>query len=265
MLLFEPAETQFDLRWRMFGIPVRVHPMFWLVTAILGWDLVQAAGGVRLLVVWIACVFVSVLLHELGHVFVGQFFGSRGNIVLYSFGGLAIGSNRLSNLWQRIAVCLAGPLVNLIVWGLLTWALARSPRDVLLELNTRQWLVGLGIDFLLGINLYWALLNLLPVWPLDGGQIARELFVWRMPGDGVRASLWLSIITAGAFAVNSLSAYSGKPLIPYIPAGGLYSALLFASLALSNYFELQQTPTRSRSWQNERTAPWERDPDYWKQ
>src|SRR4051794_3104022 len=99
-MLTEPNYTQFDLRWRMFGIPVRVHPAFWLVSAIYGWDFVQG-GELRLLLVWIACVFVSVLLHELGHVLTGMLFGSRGHIVLYSFGGLAIGSNAVRNRSQR--------------------------------------------------------------------------------------------------------------------------------------------------------------------
>ena len=88
-MLFEPERTQFDLNWRMFGIPVRVHPWFWLMGVILGWSAVER--GVQYLVLWIVCVFVSILVHEFGHVFMGLVFGSRGHIVLYSFGGLAVG------------------------------------------------------------------------------------------------------------------------------------------------------------------------------
>jgi Zn-dependent protease len=262
MLLFEPNQTQFDLRWQMFGVPVRVHPMFWFVSVLLGWNLLQdPQGGVRVLLVWIACVFVSILLHEFGHVFVGRWFGSNGHIVLYGFGGLAIGSNALESRWQRIAVSLAGPAVQLLLWGAIRLWLKSASHDVL-QVLVRYELVGMAIVFLIEINLYWALLNLLPIWPLDGGQVARNLFEWRLGTDGTRAALWLSLITAAAFAINSLAAANGRPLIPRVPAGGLYTALLFGSLALSNYFELQQTPRGPRRWQKQ---SWERDPDYWKQ
>ena len=63
--------------------------------------------------------FVSILIHEFGHVWMGQAFGSRGHIVLYGFGGLAIGSNRLDSRWQRIAVSFAGPLAGFAFLGIL--------------------------------------------------------------------------------------------------------------------------------------------------
>ena len=70
------------------------------------------------LVLWIICVFVSILIHEMGHVLMGRLFGAEGHIVLYSFGGLAIGSKRLADRWQRIAVSFAGPLAQFILrWG----------------------------------------------------------------------------------------------------------------------------------------------------
>jgi stage IV sporulation protein FB len=259
MLLLEPAETQFDLRWSMFGVPVRVHPMFWLISAFLGWDLMNRENGLRLLLLWIICVFVSILLHELGHVVVGRLFGSRGHIVLYSFGGLAIGSKALASRWQRIAVSLAGPLVQLLLFGILRAIVFWDIEDILRGPEPIRRAVG----FLLEINLYWALLNLLPVWPLDGGQVSREVFEWLMPSNGVRACLWLSLITAGALAVNSLMAETGRPLIPHLPAGGLYMALLFGMLALNNYFELQQTPRSSSGWWENRRG-WNDDQDDWR-
>src|SRR6516162_1607753 len=118
MFLAEPDRTSLDLQWRMFGTSVRVHPFFWLVAAFLGWPAVDQAGGLRFLAIWIVCVFISILLHEFGHVFVGRLFGSAGHIVLYGLGGLAIGSNNLSNRWQRIAVSFAGPAAQLLLFGL---------------------------------------------------------------------------------------------------------------------------------------------------
>src|SRR5690242_17632281 len=62
VFLLEPEHTQFDLRFRMLGTDVRVNPMFWLVSAFLGWWWLDE--GLSYLVLWIACVFVSILLHE---------------------------------------------------------------------------------------------------------------------------------------------------------------------------------------------------------
>ena len=171
MFLIEPNETRYDLRWRMFGTPVRVHPMFWLMSLILGYDgLIRA--GVGYLLAWVACVFVSVLLHEFGHVWMGRLFGSTGYIVLYSFGGLAIGSNHLQRRGQRILVSFAGPAIQLVllaaIWFSKEWLLRVVPLEWK-PAGVRIWLM------LFQINLLWPVLNLLPIWPLDGGQIAREV------------------------------------------------------------------------------------------
>ena len=59
------APTEFDLHFSVFGISVRVHPMFWLGTAILGSNWLKA--GIEYLLIWIAVVLVSIVVHELGH------------------------------------------------------------------------------------------------------------------------------------------------------------------------------------------------------
>src|SRR5262249_19430237 len=117
-MLHEPDQTQFDLRFQLFGIPVRVHPFFWLVGVILGFRALRdnpGPTGFFYLGLWLAVMFVSILVHELGHVFAGQAFGSNGHIVLYSFGGLAIGSADASERWQRIFVMFAGPLAGFLL------------------------------------------------------------------------------------------------------------------------------------------------------
>jgi len=62
--LFEPSRTPFDLSFKLFGIHVRVHPMFWVVTGILG----SNQDDPKYVLMWIGVVFISVLIHELGHV-----------------------------------------------------------------------------------------------------------------------------------------------------------------------------------------------------
>jgi Zn-dependent protease len=250
VFLLEPAPTPFDLRWRMFGIDVRVHPFFWLVAALLGWPFLRAGFG--LVLVWIGCVFVSVLIHELGHVFAGRVFGADGHIVLYSFGGLAIGSSDLRRRWQRVLVYFAGPLAGFLLFGVVVAAL------FLLRAVELPPLVRAAISFLIWINLGWGILNLLPIWPLDGGRISRDLLEWLTPERGAAVALGISGTLAGLLAVNALMATYGRPLIPWIPFDGLYVAIMFGLLAISS-FQMMQMENAARARREDDRLPWERD------
>ena len=92
MYLFEPARTQFDLNFSLFGIHVRVHPMFWVVTAILG----SNQGEARYVLLWVAVAFVSILIHEMGHVLgVHDQSTQAGNVMYISLG---VATRRLPTL-----------------------------------------------------------------------------------------------------------------------------------------------------------------------
>ena len=95
-----PSPTPYDLKFRLLGIPVRVNPFFWALAAFLGWNSESGLVFLNRILVWIACVFISILVHEFGHVFAGRLFGRESNIILYSFGGLAVGSTT----WYSTAV-----------------------------------------------------------------------------------------------------------------------------------------------------------------
>ena len=172
MFMDYQQETTWDLRLNLLGAPIRVHPMFWIVTAILGWPWYTMTNDLTILLTWILAVFFSILIHELGHVFMGEFFGTRGYIILHGFGGVAIGSNNLSNRWKRIAITLAGPGIQLLLYILIR---GLSESNIIPQENNGPWLkVNYFVDFLLYINLYWPILNLLPVFPLDGGQAIKD-------------------------------------------------------------------------------------------
>lgn len=266
MNFLEPQPTAWDLRWTMFGVPVRVHPMFWLISLLMGQGAFRI--GPQYLLIWIACVFVSILVHELGHVFMGSMFGSHGHIVLYSFGGLAIGSNRLRERWQRIAVCFAGPAAGFVFLAVilgLTGLLdpAAGMMYVLVSLRTvgipatpalfggaeiapvDNDLLNFLIINLIFVNLLWGLVNLLPVWPLDGGQISRDVCEGASRRNGLRTSLMISVGVAGALAVLSLLSMAGRSPLPFRFGDG-YTALLFGLLAFQSFQLLQQVNAESR-------------------
>jgi Zn-dependent protease len=249
VFLLEPQRTPYDLNFRIFGIPVRVHPMFWLLSAIFGWGYIRL--GLQFVLLWVACTFVSILLHELGHVLMGQAFGCRGHIVLYSFGGLAIGSNQERHRWQRIAVSLAGPLAGLLLFGLV-WLFREGLMPDVAQQREQPVLASV-VRMLLFMNFAWSLLNLLPIWPLDGGQISRELLSGVANRNGVQLSLGISLLVSGVLAIHFLMASYDNPLLPFLERipyvdrlDPIFSAVFFALLALQSFQLLQQLHSEQR-------------------
>lgn len=247
LMLGEPQRTQFDLNFSVFGFPIRVSAFFWLIALFLGWGLVQEDP--KLLFVWVLAVFVSILVHELGHAFAFRYYGISSHIVLYQFGGLAIPDNisagfglgRSRSPLSQIVISAAGPGVQLLTVVLIVVAvrLAGHRLPPVIPFLPELLLSGNGapisnyalfslVSFLLYVNFYWAFLNLLPIYPLDGGQIAREVFLLLSIPDGIRNSLILSIVAAGGVAVFGV--YQQR----------IFLALMFGMLAFSSYQALQR-------------------------
>jgi Zn-dependent protease len=122
----------------------------------------------------------------------------------------------------------------LVFWGFLNWFLVPA-----MEGRNLSHLARFALEELAFINFIWPLLNLLPVWPLDGGRISREICAWFSRRRGVQASLIISIAVAGLLALNALSGINKGPTIPYLPSGDYYIVLLFGLLAAGNFQALQ--------------------------
>jgi Zn-dependent protease len=90
----------------------------------------------------------------------------------------------------------------------------------------------MAMRYLEFINLWWGLVNLLPVYPLDGGRISRDLISHWRPRDGYDLSLKLSLVVAAGVAAYLFSLHQ------------TYNALLFGALAFENLQTLQRGPYR---------------------
>ncbi len=197
MLLAEPQPTPADWQFELAGIPVRVSGWFWLAAVLFGFSTCQYyAGGdqralLGYLILWAVVVLASILVHELGHALAFRFFGQSAHIVIYHFGGLAIpdrwGRQRSLRPVQRMIVSAAGPLAQLALAAVIVLALVAGGWFVPFPIPSIGRALGLYagreidsrilsavLDFLLWVNIFWPLLNLVPVPPLDGGQILRE-------------------------------------------------------------------------------------------
>ncbi|MHB8971177.1 MAG: site-2 protease family protein [Pirellulaceae bacterium] len=264
MFSFEPPRTAYDLRFQIAGIPVRVHPLFWLATLLLGsnsWrgdGAVDPDAGMKLLI-WAGVMFVSILVHELGHSGVMRYFGQSPRIVLHMLGGLAIADadfmyRRAARRTpqQQILISLAGPGAGFLLATLTAVLVTALGGEFRLDFTDPPFFYNYGlpdstprplqimIAYSLFFNIFWGLVNLLPVLPLDGGQAARELLEMNDTRHGFVRSLQLSIIAAIVVAVAG-----------WMYLDDWFMAFLFASLAASNYMTLQQITgggTGGRPW-----------------
>ena len=117
MLFEEPPRTAYDLNFTLLGTPVRVHPFFWLIMLLLG---SSADTTAQEALVWLVAAFVSILVHEFGHVLAINYYGSPAHIVLHGFGGLAIqDSNWRRDPKSQIVISLAGPAAGFLLAGVI--------------------------------------------------------------------------------------------------------------------------------------------------
>jgi len=150
---------------------------FWLIAVFLQYRLLMSARP-YLLLVWIGVVFVSVLIHELGHAIAMLRYGLLPDITLHTMGGAtaAQGMGRLSRP-QRILVAFAGPLAGFIFGGIVFGVIKAFP-IIALEpheaASSLHWAGYEAIGYLLWVNFAWGAVNLLPVLPLDGGHIIED-------------------------------------------------------------------------------------------
>lgn len=228
-MLQEPQLSPYDLQFSLFGIPVRIAWGFWLMSAVIGWQTAQNAdiyfaktdqgspGSLVLLLVYTAAVLISILVHELGHSLMHRRFGMDSRIVLYHFGGLAIpGSFTAWNAARKrftdrpidlILISAAGPglqiLLGLVVIGLANFNhLAVDLWGVQMRRDfEHSAIIYVFVDSMIWISIWWAILNLAPILPLDGGNIMRELLRLNRVADPARTAALVSMIAAGLLAL----------------------------------------------------------------
>jgi Zn-dependent protease len=173
-----------SLSFRVGKIPVRIQPLFFVVCAMLG----ASAGGMPAVVAWVAIVFASVMFHELGHAAAGLAFGLAPTIELHAMGGTTSWTTqaRLSTA-KRVTISLAGPFAGFVVAAIVL-AIGRA---------FPPFAASFAYAKLLYVNLWWGLVNLVPMLPLDGGNVMAHLLNAATSGRGQRAAHFVSIAIAG--------------------------------------------------------------------
>ena len=179
-----PREGRGGLRFPLFGFPVRIHPSFLLIALLVG--LGSPGVSLGIVVVWTLVVLVSVLVHELGHAFAARGFGAAPTIDLYLLGGVTAfvppaSMGRARSIW----VTLAGPLAGFALGGfVLSVAGAFGVNHPTLRIYSDASVAEHVVSVAIYVNIVWGFVNLLPIMPLDGGNIVRNI----LPGTAEQRS-----------------------------------------------------------------------------
>jgi Zn-dependent protease len=206
------------LSFRLFGFPVNVHWMFWLLCLFLGMRYLEQDGpeGLGKFALMTAVVFCSIIWHELGHAWARKKYGAPySDISLHGMGGLCSGPGRFTR-GESVIIAAAGPAASLLL-GAATYLLVFTP-------GVRDPWIGFFIGQMLWVNVGWAIMNLLPILPLDGGHIMQGL----LPVKYSHLAPKIGFILSVAVAIAGLLLLSS-----------LFMAVLFGFFAYTNWQMMQ--------------------------
>jgi len=174
--------------FRIFSIgdiPVSVSPWYFLL--LLFW---LQGGDLASGIIWSVGVTVSILVHELGHALVARHYRLGPRILLWGLGGLCF-HERADRDRHDALIVVAGPAAGLLL-GLIVWIVSMVMPPVADPVMAGH--VSYTVMILLYINIIWSFVNLLPLWPLDGGQLFRlGLLQFLKPRQAEKITHWVSL------------------------------------------------------------------------
>lgn len=236
---------------RLLGVDVNIHPTFALVFvfAFLYWGIGENGGILPFLLgtVLVLLVFLSVLVHELGHVVMAREFGIQVlDITLWPFSGVARIEQTPASPRNELLIALAGPGMNLAIFILLLPvilligvvggpSLLLGAGDRFRTLDIASMIAAIGV-----LNLSLMVFNLLPAFPLDGGRVLRAAMTPRI-GRG-RATDISSRIGIGVAALLILGGIWQRDLL--MPVFGLF--IIFAARAEARMVRIESQMRRLR-------------------
>ncbi|GAA6165101.1 site-2 protease family protein [Pelagimonas sp. KU-00592-HH] len=198
---------------RLLGSEVRIHLTFFLLLAWIGWAAYVQSGPEAALrnVSLVIALFACVLAHEYGHALVARRFGIRTpDITLLPIGGMARLEKMPEKPREEILMAIAGPAVNVVIWFVLAVLFGARP-----DFSTMPNLEDPEIGFfaqLAMINLFLAVFNMIPAFPMDGGRVFRaalSLYMSRVQATRIAAAAGQLVALLLAF----LGLNTGNPIL----------------------------------------------------
>lgn len=192
-------------------LSLSIHPLFWLFAALLGYLWSHTLVGT---LIWIVVIFVSVLVHELGHALTGLLFKQQVHIQLLMFGGMTTRSGPSIRLWKEFILTLNGPVAG--------YALSAAAFGIWYVLQPTSPIIHVMLSSFVWINLFWSTVNLFPVLPLDGGHLLRIVLEAIFGAKGTAYALLVGVILGGAITVAAF-------IVGWILVGAVFFLLTFES------------------------------------
>lgn len=209
------------VKFDVVGIPVTVRWSFWPVALLivpLPYSLLTRPRAWGFVVVWLAVVFVTVLVHEMAHALTARRAGADTSITLFFLGGFTRWESDEIGHGERAWVAASGSLAGFVMGGS-AWLLLESG-----VVEAQSTHLVFGLENFWYVNLVWGALNWIPVRPLDGGHILLNAMSATLGERGRRlADVVFPVVTVAA----GLVALSAE----------LYVAAAFALLVLVAEFE----------------------------
>lgn len=207
------------MRWSLTlgsfkGTAVRIHVTFLLLLAWIGFSAYRSGGleAARESVIFITLIFACVVLHEFGHILTARRFGIVSTeITLLPIGGVANLDHMPEKPSHELLIAVAGPAVNIVIALALFLALGAFQPEALTHVDDPH--VNLFAR-LAAANLFLAIFNMIPAFPMDGGRVLRAALAMWLPR--ARATRIAAMIGQGfAFALGFLGLF-GNPLLVFI-------------------------------------------------
>lgn len=217
---------------RFFGIDVYVHATFLLLIGWVGYSYWLEHGTIAEVIngiLFILALFLCVVLHEYGHALTARKYGIKTrDITLYPIGGVARLERMPDKPIEELWVALMGPVVNVVISGVLFAVLAATGN--LTPLTGLTIASGSFLMRLMVVNIWLVLFNLIPAFPMDGGRVLRAILAMRM--DYVHATQVAASIGQGiAFIFGFIGMFS-NPFLLFIAFFVYIGASQEASMAL---------------------------------
>lgn len=175
-------------------IPIHIHPFFWFLIAMIGWLNSSTLEGT---LIWSLVILISVLIHEYGHALTAIAFGQQAEINLVGLGGITKREGPHLPRWKEFLIVLNGPLAGFALFFVAYYLLSVAS-------GTKSTNLLYALEVAVTVNLFWTILNLLPVLPLDGGHLMRIILEGAFGIKGMKIALIASIILAAVFSLYFL-------------------------------------------------------------
>jgi Zn-dependent protease len=198
---------------RIAGIDLYVHatfPLLFVWVAFIYWAQTGTVEGVLFGFLFIALLFLCVVLHEYGHALTARRYGiGTRHITLLPIGGVAMLEKMPKDPRQEIVIALMGPAVNVAIALVLYLTLGSlgSPGQMLDPALTP----GNILRSVLVANIFLAVFNMIPAFPMDGGRVLRAVLSFR--AGRVKATRWAATIGQGLAIVFGIVGLFGNPFL----------------------------------------------------